>query len=625
MTISRCFACGVLLFACLLRVSAWEKQNNPVDDAPEGKAIEGSPPVDGFINLKVAHERDNGFGFGPKNGSMVGATPVIGVGDSIIFENDFSYGRLFAYGGYLKGARHLSKITADENFLYFRENFSKGSNIKKSLEPASANSLDRAHFYRNYSRIVYANKSSDYRVVVGDATARNTIGFQQPLSGGGVSIFRQSGNGGVVNAGSPIVITRVAKIECKIGDEVIGTGVFAPGTYYIDDLPEEAKLPGVTLKINDQLNRTENLKVDYFGGYGMLAKGLDDFDLTVVCSHKWDLEDPHRVKYQKKPRYSGNYRYGYADDVTVGAGLQLQESCCLLDYVMIFDTKFGKIAPNVGYGYGGETSGSKGAVGAGVFYAMPENDFGVHLEIFAAMKGANYGDLGKAEERNAAYNDFMDKYFGNEDLKRRFRNGSGGSSTRQITARLYTKPVFGLTPAFIFNGEWSRSKRLREYTLGFSTVVWECCTITCSSGLTYDDPFKGRNLRSPDRRFTLVCTVKIGTDLSVSDSYQYYDEEKRRSYLGITYTPQEIKGLELCAERTVRPGLSNPCFSVKYDGEFFNLKAEESVTNTYEDKEAGTGNKHSNRQRLYGGVSLSRDGCRAFRKNNFNVLRNLKD
>ncbi|MDR2067818.1 MAG: hypothetical protein LBP41_02405 [Holosporaceae bacterium] len=579
---------------------------------------------DGFLNFKVAHERDNEFCLGPRNTSSVAFTPFLAVGDFLI-ESDFFYGRSYQFTGWMKGARHMSRITHEENRGYFYDNFNQGKKIKKSLEPSMAQALDKAHFYRNYSRVIFTNKSNNFGIVAGDTKVRNTIGFQQPLSGGGLSIFRQKGDGSVVDAGSPLVITRASKVECKMGEDTIAVTVFAPGVYSIDDLPEEAKLPGVSLKISDQVKRKEVLKVEYFGGYGMLVDGEDDFDLTIVCDHKWDLEDPYRIRYHRKPRYNCNYRYGLTDNVTVGGGVQAHENSYLLDYVMIFATDFGKISPNIAYSDARKSDGSKKrAAGAGIFYSLPENEFGIFLEAFAAMKGKHFGDLGKGEERDEAYNKFIEKYFSDDDIKKKFKNSTEDSSARQITARLYSKPVFGFTPAFIFNGEWTKSKRLREYTLSLTQNAFDCCFFTISGGLTYDDPHKGRNLKSPDRRLTLVCTVKIGSDLSVGGKYSHYDEEKRLCYAQIVYTPEEIKGLELHAERTSKPGYSNPCFSLKYDGKYFNLEAEESITNTYEDKESATVNAHSNKQKFYFGSNISSNGIGSFRKANFNVLRGIE-
>ncbi|MDR3187449.1 MAG: hypothetical protein LBT63_03420 [Holosporaceae bacterium] len=607
-----------LLACCLLFLEC-------VSAAPKGSAdAKKGIKLGGFLNYKIAHERDNQHSFGPKNTSAIGFTPLFAIGDCV-FESDFFYGRSYSFIGYMKGARRISQLAPAKNRAYVYDNHNQGKKIKKSLEPSMASSLDKAHFCRNYSRVIFNNKSNNFRAVAGDTKVSNTVGFQQALSGLGLSIFRQGGNGSIVNASSPLVITRASKVECKMGDETIATMVFAPGIYSIDDLPEEAKLPGVSLKISDQIKRKEVLKVEYFGGYGMLAEGKDDFDMTIVCEHKWNLEDPHRIRYKKKPRYSGNYRYGFSDDVTVGGGGQAHENSYLLDYVMIFATDFGKIAPNIAYSDARRGNGSrKRAAGAGIFYSLPENELGILLETFAAVKGKHFGDLDRGREREEAFNEFIEKYFSDDDVKKKLKSSTEDSSSRQITTRLYSRPVFGFVPAFIFNGEWSKTKRLREYTLCLSKNAFDCCSFTISGGLTYDDPDKGRNLKSPDRRLTFVCTIKVGGELSVSGDYVHYDEEKRRSHVTATYTPEEIKGLELCAERASRPGYSNPCFSVKYDSEYFNLEVEENITNTYEDKESATVNAHSNKQKFYFGSSISPEGIGPFKKANFNVLREVE-
>nr|MCR5225559.1 hypothetical protein [Alphaproteobacteria bacterium] len=571
---------------------------------------------DGFLNVKMAHERNNDYAFGKKNSSAIGFTPVFKIG-ALQFESDFYYGRQFTFTGFCKGASNFSRIAGD--LPYFYENYN--GQMRKTISDVTSNDLDNPHFYRNYSRITYANKQHDFRVVVGDTAVRNTIGFQQVLSGAGISIFRQGGNGSEINGGLPIVITRLSKVECKLGDEILCVKILPPGLYTVNDLVEEAKLPGVTLKISDQLSRSETLSVNYFSGYDMPAEGKDDFDVTVVCPHQWDLESQHRMRYRKKPRYSTNYRYGYTDDITLAAGAQISENDGIFDVVTIFNSQYGKFAPNVAFS---TTKECGHTTGAGFYYALPKNDMGVHLEAFFAAKEKGFGDLGTGEELENAYNEFIDKYFSdNAPLVEKLHNSSGASSARQIITRLYSDPICGITPAFIFNGEWSSSQRLREYTLSMTTKLFDCLTVTLSGGLTYDDPSKGRNQKSPDRRLTAACCWDIGSELTVKGTYSHYDEEKRRAYCLITYTPEEIKGLELSAERTSRPGLSNPVFTVKYDNEYFNIKVDEGITNTYQDNEANTIDKHTNRQRFYFGTSLSPKGFKAHRKSSFNVARDL--
>ncbi|MDR2158102.1 MAG: hypothetical protein LBO02_02165 [Holosporaceae bacterium] len=592
-----CFAIGSLLCFC---ATAGEK-NEAKDKGANVGNVE-SEKVDSFLNIKTAHERANNYPLGPKNTSAVALNPVLSFGNFVV-EGDVYYGRQFTFTPFLRN--NFTVVSPMTN------------NDRARLNSAAENTLDKAHFYRSYARGVYTDKEKDFRIVVGDTTTRNTVGFQTPLSGAGISIFRQSGNGSTINGGSPIVITRLSKVECKLGKQIVAVQLLRPGVYKISDLPEEAKLPGVDVKITDQLSRSEVVGVDYFGGYGTPPACKDDFDFTVVYAHKWNLDDPNRLRYQNKPRLSANYRFSRGENITAGVGLQARENYYLVDGTVIFSGAFGKIAPNIAYSDARWYEKSHRTVGAGIFYSLPENETGISLEIFMAAKGKGFGDVGASEDVVAEYNRLYDLY-------------SAGtinflptppSSSRQITARLYSKPVWGVTPGFIFNGAWNEVYRLREYTLSLTTTFNNNYTFTVAGGITYDDPFGGRNKKSPDRRLTVACVVDLGSELSIEGSYLYYDDEKRRSYGSITYAPEAVKGLELSAEYTRRPGLSNPCFTVKYNTAFFGLKVDENVVDQYEDKETSTNKKHANRQRAYLGTSLSLKGFSPYRSSGFNILR----
>jgi outer membrane usher protein FimD/PapC len=460
--------------------------------------------------------------------------------------------------------------------------------------------------------------------VLGDTTTRNSIGFQNSFSGVGISIFRQSGDGNVVNSSSPIVITRLSKIECKLGNDVLATRVYAPGVYYLDDLVEEAKIPGVTLKISDQLNRSDVLTINYFSGYNGLKKGENDFDVTALYHHKWDVDDPHRLKYCKNPYLSTNYRYGISDDITVGVGLQQRKESYQLDGISVFSGEFGMISPNISFSSSSPSQRkSVKALGAGLFYALPQNSLGISFETYFAVKGKGFGDLGTADDMNESYNKFMDKYLNDANLRQRFANSSSDEVSKQIAARIYSKPICGITPAFIFSGQWTDSKRLREYTLSFTTKLFNRITITASAGLTYDDPYKGINRESPDRRLTVACTIPVG-DFEISGTYSHHDDDRLRSYAKIAYTPSEIKGLEITLERDTKPGFSSPSVAIKYDGDHFDAKFDEGIKNTYADRLGTRSAAHSNQQRFFFGTSISPSGFKSYQKSSFNVLRSAK-
>jgi outer membrane usher protein FimD/PapC len=582
------------------------------DDAKDSDKKSGynSGELDGFLNLKTSHERSNENVLGSKNCSAVGLNPVIFYRNFRI-ENDFYYGRQFSCTGFLTGERNLSKITSNDKRNLFHKGFSK---IKSTFSKGANDNINKAHLYRNYSRAVYENNKNNFKVVVGDTSTRNQIGFQQALSGFGVSVFRQSGNGSVINKSSPIVITRLSKVECRLGSEILSVRLFAPGIYSIEDLPEEAKLPGVTIKISDQLNRSDVLKANYFGNHELLDEGKDDFDATMVLSHRWNIDDPHKVKYANSPRLSSNYRYGYNGNITLGGGAQYHSKDFSSDCIATVLTKFGLFSTNVSFSHANDNDCKSNAFGAGVYCANSSNKL-LSFEMFACVKEKGFGDLGLKKDQANEYNKMMRKYFDNS-ICDKFKYTVSNDSSRQIITRIYTKSFCGVVPSFVFSGEWSKSQRLREYTVALTTKLFDKCMITVSAGITYDDPSKGSNLESPDRRLTIAGTIPIGSDFSVAGSYFHHDEERLRGYEKIQYNPSEIKGLEIVAERCHRPNFDSPSASIKYDGEYFDIKAEEKISNTY-----GSKKQHNNQQRLFFGTSIHPGGISSYKKSSFNVLR----
>ncbi|MBR1733851.1 MAG: hypothetical protein IJ730_00120 [Alphaproteobacteria bacterium] len=566
----------------------------------------------GFLNLKAAHERSNTYAFGPKNASAIAMNPVISLGDFTI-DADLYYGRQFSYSSVLNSERNLVRTVSSGLLKEFHDS---SKQIKAIYAKAMDKNVNKPYFYRQYTRLLYNNDENNFRVVLGDTTTRNQIGYQQAVSGAGISIFRQSGNGSVINSSNPIVITRPSKVECKLGDDILVTRLFAPGTYYLDDLPEEAKIPGVTLKITDQINRSEVFVVDYFSGYGMLKEGEDDFDLSVIYASRYNVDDPMRVKYANDPNFSGNYRRGLTDVITVGAAAQVYKSSYTVDATAIFGTEYGKISPNIAFS---KDTKHDNALAAGIYYAIPANEYGVMFETFLGVKEKGYSDLRRSEELGNIYNNLMAKYFTNEDLKEKFKNSYSPESSRQIIARIYSKPVFGIVPAFTFNGLWSKSSRLREYTLSCACKILEKYTLTVSAGITYDDPTKGMNQESPDRRLTVALTIPFG-DFKVSGTYTHHDEDRLRSYAKVQYNPSEIKGLEITVDEYFKPGYANPTATVKYKGEHFDFKVDESVKNIYPKSTIGK-KIHNNQQRAYFGTSISSDGFRSYRNSSVNVLR----
>lgn len=617
--------CNTLINCCLLavlNVGYVLCDEKFASGSLDQQSIENSNFVDGFLNVKFCHDRDNDRAFGPKNSSYVAFTPVLQVNDFII-ESDFSYGRSFKYYRAMTGFRNLTRYVSSTSA--FAKAYDADSKILSGVRRGASNGLDRPHFYRNYTRAIYNDESDNLRVMIGDTSTRSTIGFQQPMSGLGISIFRQSGDGHVISPGMPIVITKVTKAEIRLNGEILAVQILAPGTYTINDFCEEAKIPGAVVKIGDQLSRSEKLTINYFGAYDTPELGHDDFNISVIGIHKYAIDDPNKVDYESKPRFSGNYRRTYAEGQTFSIGAQGYENAYTLDAGLIFNTSYGKIATNVGYSSACKHHPNN-ALAASIYYSLPQNDYGISFETLLSVMAKGYSDLGITKDRQLDYNEFIDRYFTSADLKKQLLNSDTDASKRRIVCRLFSKPIWKIVPSFIFTGEWTSNKqRLREYTIALSTRLWNCCNLTVSAGITYDDPDKGVNQKSPDRRLTAACSVDVGSEVVVQGTYGHYQDDMRRHYASVTYSPAAIKGLELCAEWTRKPGLSNPIFSVKYENEYFNVKFEQSTTCSYKDAGSKIGaDGHRNTQRLLLGTSLTKDGFKDHQKTNINIIRFLK-
>lgn len=599
-----------------------EKTSKKRSDSSDSKKYGNQNDIDWFLNFKVVHERKNQRAFGPKNTSAGGLNPVISIGP-FTFDAAFYYGHQFSNAFVFSSERTLVRTISESEIHDFHKNFGV---IGKTYSKAMNKNINEAHFFREYARILYTDEAHNFRVVLGDTTTHNQVGSQQAIGGAGISIFRQKGNGSVLTSSSPLVITTPTKLECRLGDEILVVRILAPGVYYIDDLPEEAKIPGVKIKLSDQLNRGESLSIDYFGGYGMLAAGEDDFDVSLLYESHYDIDDPKRLHYARSPRFSGNYRIGVTDNLTAGAGLQFYKGSYMLDFCTIFATPVGKIAPHISYS--DDKSYNDNGVAGGLYYCTPANKLGITFEAFVGAKSKGFGDLRRSKEHGAEYDELMEKYFDIMDatngplfrtLKDKFKHTNSSSSSRQIIARITSKPICGVvTPAFTFSGLWSKSQRLREYTLSFASRIFKNVTFVISGGITYDDPTKGVNRESPDRRLTVALSVPIGDEVKTSVSYTHHDEERLKSYAMVEYNPAQIKGLQITAEEFFKPGYRNPAVIVKYNTDFCNIRVDQSWTNSY----PSSGSKsHSNRQRAFFATSLSSDGFSQYQKSSAAILR----
>lgn len=600
--------------------------NEQKSNAGHNKASRKKPSaIDGSLNLKFAHERSNKFVLGPQNCSAIGFTPVVSLCNNLQIESDFYYGRQYTYNSIFASKRNLSRITDYEHLTNFYDGFN--DKYLTAVRKQISGQLEKPHFYRSYSRM-----TTQYRgclFALGDVSSKNSYGFQLPLSGAGIFACKLKNDtnsiSSTLTSRSCINIVRPSKVECKLGDDVLGLFVLAPGVYTIDSLPEEAKIPGATLRINDQLGRSEVIKIDCFGQYAPLDTCEDEFEVIAVCNHKWHIDNPSRTRYNDSPRYSANYKCGYMQGVTLFSAAQAYNNGFICDVGTILSSDYGTFAPDVAYSHdssANNNSVTQNAVGVGCYYAIPENKYGLMCDVYASVKSRGFSNLGIETDNIDYHVSVLEKFITNNDARSKLLPSDSRHTSKSVIARLYAKSIKGITPSFVFYGVWEKERRLREYTINFTTK-FKFVVLTFGAGLTYDDPQGGRNARAPDRRFLASFTIPIGKSWEAKTYYSHYDDELRKTFMSTTYSPAELPGFSISAERTAMPGRSIPKYVVKYGGDYGELKFEENVSNSYANKSPESKTSHSNQQKIFIGTNVSKKGISKFKKYTFNSIQAL--
>ena len=225
-------------------------------------------------------------------------------------------------------------------------------------------------------------------------------------------------------------------------------------------------------------------------------------------------------------------------------------------------------------------------------------------------------------------NEYIDKYLyeaipagdtidGVPHNKAYYKNSLSEETSKQFITRLYTNPIMGFVPSFVFSGNWSNSEKFRQFTVSLTKTILGC-TFTLSWGITYDAPHGGRNGNPKDRRIMLSCCVPLNKEFEMSATYSTYASERKTAYGSVTYKPEAVKGLEICAERTKGISNDNPVLGITYANEYFDVKVENNISNTNRHMDSY---KHSTQQRLYIGTSITNNGLKASKAGGFNIIR----
>lgn len=180
-----------------------------------------------------------------------------------------------------------------------------------------------ADFQRRGTRFIYDDRDSLIRWAGGDLQTL-ARGFQAAPEISGLSIsrfyslldpqriIRPRGN-------RSFRIERRSVVEVRVNDQLVRRLELDPGTFDLKDFPFTQGSNDVRLTITDDAGRTESFNFDIFLDQAQLAEGLSEFGLYAGVLAPLGRRGP---VYSGDLAFSGFYRRGLSDQLTVGANAQ---------------------------------------------------------------------------------------------------------------------------------------------------------------------------------------------------------------------------------------------------------------------------------------------------------------
>ena len=188
-----------------------------------------------------------------------------------------------------------------------------------NLQPGSAG----PDYQRRGTRLVYDDRERLIRWSAGDqlTIAR---GFQSAPEIAGLSASRRYS---ILDPQTVIRprgsrsfhLERRSMVEVRINGQLVRRIELDPGAYDLQDFPFAQGANDIELTITDDAGRTERINYNIFLDQAQLAEGLSEFGVYAGVLAPLGAHGP---VYSDSPAFSGFYRRGLSDRITLGANVQ---------------------------------------------------------------------------------------------------------------------------------------------------------------------------------------------------------------------------------------------------------------------------------------------------------------
>lgn len=136
-------------------------------------------------------------------------------------------------------------------------------------------------------------------------------------------------------------LERRSLVEVRINGQLVRRMELDPGAYDLQDFPFTQGSNDVELTITDDSGRTERLDFNIFLDQAQLAEGLSEFGFYGGVLAPLGLTGP---RYSDRPAFTGFYRRGMSDRVTLGANFQADPQSWMGGGEVVFATPIGSLA-----------------------------------------------------------------------------------------------------------------------------------------------------------------------------------------------------------------------------------------------------------------------------------------
>jgi len=200
-------------------------------------------------------------------------------------------------------------------------------------------------FQRLDTRLVYDDSQNVIRWTLGDL---QTIGrsFQSAPQIAGISAFRSYSVLEPQTIARPVgsnsfTLDRPSTVEVYLNGQLVKRLLLNPGRFNLSDFPFAQGANDVRLAIMDDTGRTQVLRFNLFLDQSQLAKGLSEFGFYAGVAAPVGRDGP---VYSHDLQFSGWYRRGISDQLTLGVNLQADNRVQMGGVEAVVGTSFGVVS-----------------------------------------------------------------------------------------------------------------------------------------------------------------------------------------------------------------------------------------------------------------------------------------